>query len=151
MQDQINNKEWSKNKSIGGLINTHGLENDRGGLINLPTYHLVDINQVTLITSNYWITSVLYGLGIASLYELLKKIYTLLTDDQYAINIICLPLIFSIIFFILALLVNKIFILNKFKKLREEAVQIPLGEIENFIKPFCHTGDMGGYRNSVST
>jgi len=59
MQDQLDIRKWSKNKRIGGLINPQGLVNDRGGLITLPSYHYVDINQVTPIISNNWITGIL--------------------------------------------------------------------------------------------
>ena len=132
MQDQLNFRKWLKNKRIGGLINPQELENDQGGLINLPSYHYVDINQVTPIISNNWITSILFGIGIWGI----TKIVELYNSQKY--NNIWDYIIFTSVFFATAIVFQFIFITKKFQKLRKEAVRVPPGEMEDFINSIIH-------------
>ena len=146
MQDQLDIRKWLKNKRIGGLINPQGLENDQGGLINLPSYHYVDINQVTPIISNNWITSILFGIGIWGI----TKIVELYNIQEY--SNIWDYIIATFVFFAAALGFHFIFITKKFQKLRKEAVHVPPGAMEDFINSIIHTGgDTGRYRDSTST
>lgn len=146
MQDQLDIRKWLKNKRIGGLINPQGLENDRGGLINFPSYHLVDINQVTPIISKYWIPTVFFGLGIASSFETIKRLFI---DKQY--SNICLPIITSALFFLIAIVCHNIFISKKIKEFQKEATPVPPGAMEDFIEFISATGDTRGYIRSTST
>jgi hypothetical protein len=146
MQDQLDIQKWLKNKRIGGLINPQGLESDRGGLINFPSYHLVDINQVTPIISKYWIPTVFFSLGIAGSFDTIKRLFI---DKQY--SNICLPIIISVLFFLIAIVCHYIFISKKIKKLQKEATPVPPGAMEDFIESISAAGDTRGYIRSTST
>lgn len=145
MQNQIDNQKWFKNNRIGGVINPQGLENDRGGLINLPSFHLVDINEVAPIINKNWIISFLYGLGIFCI----SKVIELYNNEQYS-NIYKYVIISSI-FIIAGVVFEHIFITKKHRELKNKAIPVTYGELGKFVSSISTGGDAKHYRDSTNT
>lgn len=145
MQNQIDNRKWFNNKRIGGEINPQGLENDRGGLINLPSFHLVDINEVTPIVSKNWLISFLYGLGVFCI----SKVIELYNNEQY--SNIYKYIIIAILFIIVGGVLQHIFITKKHRELKNKAVSVTYGELGKFVNSISTGGDAKHYRDSTNT
>jgi len=145
MQNQIDNRKWSKNNRIGGVINLQGLENDRGGLINLPSFHLVDIKEVTPIISKNWLIAFLFGLGIFGI----SKVIELYNNEQY--SNICKYVIIASFFIITGVVSQYIFIAKKYRELKNKAIPVTYGELVEFVNSISTAGDTSQYRNSTNT
>ena len=145
MQNQIDNRKWFNNKRIGGEINPQGLENDRGGLINLPSFHLVDIKEVTPIISKNWLIAFLFGLGIFGI----SKVIELYNNEQY--GNICKYVIIASFFIIAGVVLQHMFIAKKYRELKNKAIPVTYGELVEFVNSISTAGDTRQYRNSTNT
>lgn len=151
MQNQIDNRKWFKNNRIGGVINPQGLENDRGGLINFPSFHMVNINEVTPIISKNWIISLLYGLGMFGI----TKVIELYNNEQYSNNKqysnIYRYIIIASIFIIAGVVFEHIFIIKKYRELKNKAIPVTYAELGKFLDSISTGGDARYYRDSTNT
>lgn len=132
MQNRIDNRKWSKNDRIGGLI-------------NLPSFHLVDLKEVTPIINKNWLIGSLFGLGIFCI----SKVIELYNNEQY--SEICKYVIIASFFIIAGVVSQYIFIIKKYRELKNKAVSVTYGELGKFVNSISTGGDAKHYRDSTNT